>query len=135
MFLGRWLTWALVLCLLGGSLCGFQKEGGLVPLNKSLWSPSFVLLLAGFANILLAVCYVVVDVLHFWDGAPFLFVGSNSIAIYALHELLDGRAPFAIAVHSSPQSHAEALASNLCGVVACLCVARFLYLKGWFVVI
>ena len=41
----RWVTWGLVCGAIGGGLCGFSKEDGLIPLNKNLWSPSFVLVM------------------------------------------------------------------------------------------
>eukprot|EP00095_Tigriopus_kingsejongensis_P004563 maker-scaffold462_size163801-snap-gene-0.38 protein:Tk04563 transcript:maker-scaffold462_size163801-snap-gene-0.38-mRNA-1 annotation:"heparan-alpha-glucosaminide n-acetyltransferase-like" len=40
--LARWFMWSLILGLVAGCLCGWSKEGGLIPLNKNLWSLSFV---------------------------------------------------------------------------------------------
>ncbi len=50
--LARWVTWGLVLGLVAGGLCGFSKEGGVIPINKNLWSVSFILAMASFAFIL-----------------------------------------------------------------------------------
>ncbi|KAL1516625.1 hypothetical protein ABEB36_000511 [Hypothenemus hampei] len=33
----RWLIWGVLLGVIGGALCGFSKEDGLIPLNKNLW--------------------------------------------------------------------------------------------------
>lgn len=33
----RWGLWAVITGLLGGALCEFKKEGGLIPINKNLW--------------------------------------------------------------------------------------------------
>lgn len=33
----RWIVWALITGLLGGALCEFKKEDGLIPINKNLW--------------------------------------------------------------------------------------------------
>jgi heparan-alpha-glucosaminide N-acetyltransferase len=48
----RWITWGVVLGLAAGALCGFGKEGGVIPVNKNLWSLSFVTALGSFAFLL-----------------------------------------------------------------------------------
>jgi predicted acyltransferase len=55
------------------------------PINKNLWTSTFVLFTSGFATALLAVCYWVVD-LRGWSawGRPFLVFGRNAILAYAL---------------------------------------------------
>jgi predicted acyltransferase len=55
------------------------------PINKNLWTSTFVLFTGGFAMLLLAVCYWVVD-LRGWKkwAAPFLVFGMNAILAYAL---------------------------------------------------
>lgn len=35
--LSRWILWAVFCGLLGGILCGFSKEDGVIPVNKNLW--------------------------------------------------------------------------------------------------
>ena len=132
-FAARWLAWGLLQCLVAGMLCGFSKEDGLIPVNKNLWSPSFVLLLAGFANLQLALWYAVVDVWGFWSGAPFVHAGANSILIYAGSEAFSSYFPFNATPLGDPASHGEHLASNIAGVCSWLIIARFLYLKGFFI--
>lgn len=134
-FLNRWLTWSAILCLLGGILCGFKKEGGLIPVNKNLWSPSMVLVLAGFAFFNLSFFYTIVDVYKLWSGAPFMFMGSNSILIYFGSESFDSNLPFKVFLGGGPTNHAEQLASNVIGVISWIAVARYAYLKEWFLVI
>ena len=41
----RWVAWGLACGFIGGGLCGFSKEEGLIPINKNMWSPSFVLVM------------------------------------------------------------------------------------------
>jgi predicted acyltransferase len=55
------------------------------PINKNLWTSTFGLFTGGFAMLLLALCYWVVD-LHAWRkwAAPFLVFGNNAILAYAL---------------------------------------------------
>lgn len=67
-----------------------------IPLNKNLWSLSFVLLTAGLACWGQAACVAVVDMSAAhgssstcrwrwrWSGWPLLAVGKNSIAVYVL---------------------------------------------------
>jgi len=55
------------------------------PINKNLWTSTFVLFTSGFAMLVLAVCYWVVDV-RAWRAwtPPFLVFGMNAILAYAL---------------------------------------------------
>jgi predicted acyltransferase len=55
------------------------------PINKNLWTSTFVLFTGGFALLLLAVCYWVVD-LRGWRrwAAPWLVFGMNAILAYVL---------------------------------------------------
>ena len=60
------------------------------PINKKLWTSSFVLFTAGCALIALAICYWITDVKQHrgsWTK-PFVVFGTNAIAAYALAELL-----------------------------------------------
>lgn len=55
------------------------------PINKNLWTSTFVLFTGGFAMLLLALCYWIVD-LRGWRtwATPFLVFGMNAILAYAL---------------------------------------------------
>ncbi|HEV7967700.1 MAG TPA: heparan-alpha-glucosaminide N-acetyltransferase domain-containing protein [Candidatus Acidoferrales bacterium] len=59
------------------------------PINKNLWTSSFVLFTAGFAMLALAGCYWIVDV-RAWRAwtSPFLVFGMNAILGYALAALV-----------------------------------------------
>ena len=60
------------------------------PINKKLWTSSFVLLTAGLALICLALCYWILD-LKQWRGRWtkfFLVFGMNPIAAYVFSELI-----------------------------------------------
>ncbi len=56
-----------------------------VPINKALWSGSFVLLAAGWSSLGLATCYWLIDVVGYrrWAG-PFRVLGVNPITAYTL---------------------------------------------------
>ncbi|MFY9551372.1 MAG: heparan-alpha-glucosaminide N-acetyltransferase domain-containing protein [Thermoanaerobaculia bacterium] len=62
--------------------------GRAFPINKNLWTSSYALLMAGLASIGLALCVWIVD-LQGWKRwtAPFLWLGRNAIAAFALSSL------------------------------------------------
>ena len=60
------------------------------PVNKELWTSSFVLVTVGWSAILLAVFYSVVDILGQRKAAyPFVIIGANSIIIYLASSLVN----------------------------------------------
>jgi predicted acyltransferase len=75
------------LCLLGflaipaGWICGL-----FFPINKALWTSSFVLWTGGLALLLLAFCYWLIEI-EKWKkwSIPFEIFGMNAIAAYFLH--------------------------------------------------
>jgi predicted acyltransferase len=59
------------------------------PINKKLWTSSFVVFTAGMALVSLALCYWLVDIRKWRSWTiPFLVFGANSIAAYVFAELL-----------------------------------------------
>ena len=54
------------------------------PINKAIWSSSFVLVAAGWAAIVLAVVYYMTDVKQLKFGKVFIYVGMNAITIFFL---------------------------------------------------
>ncbi|KAF2901701.1 hypothetical protein ILUMI_04480 [Ignelater luminosus] len=89
----RWLIWAVILGLIGGFLCGFSKEDGLIPVNKNLWSISFVLVTSSLAFLFFSLCYCLIDVKEYWSGKPFLFAGMNAILMYVGHGMTTNSFP------------------------------------------
>ena len=59
------------------------------PINKNLWTSSYVLFAGGLALLFLAFCYWAVDIKGWkaW-GKPFLMMGMNPLALYALAGLV-----------------------------------------------
>jgi predicted acyltransferase len=59
------------------------------PINKNLWTSSFVLFTAGAASLFLAACYWAIDI-RGWKGwtKPFVILGSNAITLYVVSGLL-----------------------------------------------
>ena len=63
----------------------------LFPVNKNLWSPSFVLLTGGLAAALFGLTWWLVDVLRLRRGiGPLVAFGRNAIALYVGSEVLAG---------------------------------------------
>jgi predicted acyltransferase len=62
--------------------------GRFFPINKSLWTSSYVVFTAGLAAVFLAICYYLIDVRGYrkWSK-PFVVFGSNAIAAYVLSSL------------------------------------------------
>ncbi|MBR1490014.1 MAG: DUF5009 domain-containing protein [Bacteroidales bacterium] len=61
----------------------------LLPLNKKIWSPSFVLLTLGIASLLLALFYWLIDRKHLWKHTGFWKAfGSNAILAYILGDVV-----------------------------------------------
>jgi len=57
------------------------------PINKRLWTSSFVLYVGGWSLLLLSVFYFVIDVMGYKKWAfPFILIGVNSIVIYMASE-------------------------------------------------
>lgn len=130
--LARLCFWGAFYGLLGTALCFGSKFGGVIPINKNLWSPSFIFVMAGTGNLLLALCYILVDIYQLWGGAPFLWFGMNPILLYCGHEVLHDFFPFSWRL-VDPNSHAKLLALHLNGVGWWCLVAFKLYVDEFFV--
>jgi len=66
----------------------------ILPINKNLWTSSFVFHTAGWSLVLLSIFYLIIDVLQFvkWSFF-FIVVGMNSITIYVGSQLIDYNLP------------------------------------------
>ena len=58
------------------------------PINKALWTSSFVLVTAGWANIVLALIYYISDVKGIQFGSIFKYAGANAITVYFLSSFI-----------------------------------------------
>lgn len=59
--------------------------GGAFPINKSIWTSSYVLFTAGFGSTVLGLCYWSVDVKGWrWWTKPFVVYGMNAMGLYVL---------------------------------------------------
>ncbi len=85
MILLRNLTLVACVCIAVGWLWHL-----VFPVNKSLWTSSFVLVSCGYSILLLAIFYFICDVLK-WQklSKPFMVIGVNAIAIYMASSLVN----------------------------------------------
>ncbi|QTD36249.1 DUF1624 domain-containing protein [Polaribacter batillariae] len=58
------------------------------PINKAIWSSSFVLVTSGWASLILAIIYYLVDIKSIKFGRIFKYVGMNAITIYFLSSFI-----------------------------------------------
>jgi predicted acyltransferase len=79
------LRYSAITGLLLGILWGVS-----FPLNKKLWTSSYVLFAAGCTLLLLAICFYAVEIREWTRGwtFPWLVFGSNAITAYVFSELL-----------------------------------------------
>lgn len=126
----RWVTWSLLLGLAAGGLCQFSLNQGPIPINKNLWSISFILSTGAMAFFLLTIMYLLIDVQQFWSGSPLFYPGMNSILLYLGHEMCEKMFPWSWRPFT--QSHAELLAMNMWGCGLWILASFILYKKRIF---
>ncbi|MCP1383545.1 acyltransferase family protein [Runella salmonicolor] len=97
--------------------------GGLIwneffPINKSLWTSSFVLYAGGWAMVALAICYWLIDVQGYrrWT-APFVAFGVNAITVFFLSGIIPRTLPlFKINTPEGPVGSQVWMQKNLISV-------------------
>ncbi|XP_071757941.2 heparan-alpha-glucosaminide N-acetyltransferase isoform X1 [Centroberyx gerrardi] len=129
--MSRFLIWGLVLGIISAVLTKCSRDQGFIPVNKNLWSLTYVTTLACFAYVVLVLVYYTVDVKKWWTGAPFYYPGMNSILVYVGHEVFEEYFPFRWRMANS-QSHAEHLTQNLLATSCWVLISFLLYRKKIF---
>lgn len=89
--LTRWGIGAIFFGIITMILSGCSQNDGIIPVNKNLWSLSFITLQCCTGLIALSFLYIIVDIQKYWGGGPFRAMGMNSIIIYCASDFL---APF-----------------------------------------
>ncbi len=94
-----WLAAAAALCLALGWLSGFY----LCPIVKRIWTPSWVLFSGGWTFAMLAGFFWLIDMQGWRRWAfPFVVVGTNSIAMYCMAQLMKGWIRSSLQIHLGP---------------------------------
>ncbi|XP_037668938.1 heparan-alpha-glucosaminide N-acetyltransferase isoform X1 [Choloepus didactylus] len=127
----RFTVWCCVLGLISVALTKISENEGFIPVNKNLWSISYVTTLSSFAFFILLILYPVVDVKGLWTGAPFYYPGMNSILVYVGHEVFKNYFPFQWKLGDN-QSHKEHLIQNIVATAFWVLIAYVLYRKKVF---
>uniref|UniRef100_A0A672UE92 Heparan-alpha-glucosaminide N-acetyltransferase n=1 Tax=Strigops habroptila TaxID=2489341 RepID=A0A672UE92_STRHB len=127
--MSRFAVWGIG--IISAILTKCSKEDGFIPINKNLWSISYVTTTSCFAFILLLLMYYLVDVKRLWSGAPFFYPGMNSILVYIGHEVFENYFPFKWKMQDS-QSHAEHLTQNLTATTLWVIISYVLYRRRIF---
>jgi predicted acyltransferase len=118
------------------------------PINKKLWTSSYVLFAAGIALLLFAICYWAIEIKGWKRGWTYFWLvfGMNTITAYVFSELL---APLLGVIHLSgkslgyliytnvfeplPSPAFGALMYSICFVLACWVPVAILYYKKIFI--
>ncbi|XP_067278614.1 heparan-alpha-glucosaminide N-acetyltransferase isoform X3 [Pseudorasbora parva] len=129
--LTRFLIWALILGISAAILSKCTRDEGFIPVNKNLWSLSYVTCMGCMSFLLLGVMYIIVDVKEWWGGQPFIYPGMNSIFVYVGHSLLGFYFPFSWEMRFQ-DSHWEKLFQNMWGTALWVFIAYLLYRKKFF---
>ncbi|KAG5831017.1 hypothetical protein ANANG_G00299400 [Anguilla anguilla] len=129
--LKRFLIWATLLGAATAVLSKCTRDRGFIPVNKNLWSLSYVTCMGSSSFLLLALLYFLIDVKGWWAGQPFIYPGMNSIFVYVGHSLLGPYFPFSWEMKFTGD-HWEALFRSLWGTSLWICIAYLLYRKSFF---
>ena len=127
-----------ILLLAGIAGIGIGLFWGLhFPINKHLWSSSFILLTSGMAFLILSLFYYVIDVLKFQSWTFFFqVIGMNSLTIYLAYHFIDfehtSHALFAGLYAPVPEQFHDALEA-LGALVLVWSMMYFLYKKKIFI--
>jgi heparan-alpha-glucosaminide N-acetyltransferase len=128
----QWVIFGIICGTIGLILSNGGVSNSWIPINKNMWSLTFVLILSSLGFFNLTILYLLVDVRQWFTGAPFLWLGMNSIAIYICHDRFAYSFPVQWDVNST---HAEQLAVHLYGAFFWSFVAGFMYYKKIFIAI
>ncbi|XP_019864996.1 heparan-alpha-glucosaminide N-acetyltransferase-like [Aethina tumida] len=127
----RWMIWGIGLSIIGAGLAEFKRNDGLIPINKQLWSLSYVFVTGGFAFIIQTGLFLAVDIFRKWGGRPFFYPGMNAIILYVGHELFNSTFPFAW--KPTTQTHGTFLFMNLWGTALWVSISIYMYKHNVFV--
>nr|CAB3252729.1 heparan-alpha-glucosaminide N-acetyltransferase-like [Phallusia mammillata] len=127
----RWIIWAVGLATITLILTKASANHGWIPVNKNLWTPTFLTALSSMAFFLIMAFYLVVDVWKWLSGSPLDFVGMNSILLYVGHETFQSYVPFSWGL-TEFSTHGEWLFMNLFGVTLWVLIAYWCFRQKFF---
>lgn len=129
----RWIFWGLGLAVVTAVLTLFSVDDGIIPINKNMWSLSFVTVTASLAFLLLSLIYFLVDIRNigedFWT--IFLYPGMNAIILYVGHSIFNRMWPFHFSFNVM-NTHFILLLENVWTVTVWILISHWLYHKKIF---
>jgi len=134
-----WLFTAGILSIIAGSIWNWQ-----FPINKKLWTSSYVLYTTGWATVSLAISLWFVDFMNFRNNLISrigIIFGMNAIAVYVMADIFETiykythihNIIFKGLIHSGVSVPAASLIWALISVSSCFLVALFLYQRKIFI--
>jgi predicted acyltransferase len=101
------------------------------PINKNLWTSSYVLFTTGCALLCLAICYWITDIRQYrgWLTKPFIIFGTNAIAAYVLSELVG--LPFRWLDYILQLPFARAVSPAMASLLYSLTIVGLCFLPIW----
>jgi predicted acyltransferase len=121
-----------IVLLIAGMLWNF-----IFPINKNMWTSSFVLFAGGWSVVLFSFFYFIIDVMEFKKWClPFVWMGANSILIYmAAHGVIDfaytSKFLFGGLINKLPELWSQAMIWTGVAIIQ-FSLLYFLYKKKWF---
>lgn len=130
----RWIVWTIVLGLIGGCLCNFSKEDGLIPINKNLFSLSFTFITGSSSFFIFIILFLIIEHWRLWSGSPFSEIGQNSIMLYLGHNIFYNTLPWRWQPVNET-SHTEYLVMDCWATIFWCAIALVMHKKNIFIVV
>lgn len=101
------------------------------PINKNVWTSSYVLFTAGCALLCLAICYWITDIHEHrgWWTTPLVIFGTNAIAAYVLSEL--AQVPFRWQDYIFQHCFARGFSPPVASLLYALTIVGLCFLPIW----
>ena len=124
-----WFVWVIITLVCYAILTGFDIDDGIIQVNKNIWTPSFTFVSVTFGFGILIILYFIIDYKKWWNGNPFIYPGTNSILLYALHYVFSNTFPVQ---WKMPNLHVVKFYMCIWGVSFWTAVAAYLFNKEIF---
>uniref|UniRef100_A0A1B6JM25 Heparan-alpha-glucosaminide N-acetyltransferase catalytic domain-containing protein n=2 Tax=Homalodisca liturata TaxID=320908 RepID=A0A1B6JM25_9HEMI len=124
----RWIVWGII-CGVLTLVLTFLVD---IPINKNLWTTSYVFATSSLAFFLFAACYLLVDHFVFWNGSPFIYPGMNSILVYVGHTVCYQMFPWHWRLQTM-NTHLMLTVEAVWGTALWVIVSYWLYTKQCFI--
>lgn len=132
--LRRWLLWGIGLLVITMILTLCSIEDGIIPINKNMWSLSFVTITSSLAFFLISLIYYVVDIKNWGDDfwTIFLYPGMNAIVLYVGHSIFHKMLPFHFSFEVM-NTHFLLLVENFYTVIIWILISHYMFHKKLFI--